>query len=140
MLYRSRLEQYRRRRSRSAARRHGAPMLRTPGCCRGKDGSTRVVPLGLRASEGGFEHSLWDLACRVSAYPGIRGMLYRSVRDGVIAWVVAPRPMTIPLRLLAATWAEEFAVLSPALHWSVHISDAAPPDAASFRCLFWRTT
>jgi hypothetical protein len=74
----------------------------------------------------------------VSAYSGIRGLLYRPIPDGVVVWIVAPRPMKKPLRLLAATWADEFAVLGPTLRWAIHVSDAPPPNASSYRCLFWR--
>jgi len=139
MIYRTRLDQYRRRRQRSASRRHGATASPFLGTCRSAAAAPCVVPLGLRASEVGFEGSLWDLACRVGAYPGIRGLLYRAVRDGVVVWVVAPPPMTTPLTLLAATWADEISLISPTHCWSIHISAAPPAPENGYRCLFWRT-
>jgi len=112
--------------------------LAAPACCRGKTTGTKVLPLGVRGSEGGFQQALWGLACRVHAYPGIHGLLYRARGDQIEVWVVAPPPMTTPLQVLAVAWAEEFSTLSPAFQWRIRVDNGPPADETGFRCLFWR--
>jgi hypothetical protein len=75
---------------------------------------------------------------RLTAYPGVRGLLYRRQQDLVELVIVAPPPMTAPLTLLVATWSEEIRMMCPNCTWRLHVLAAPPSNPEIFRCVFWR--
>lgn len=95
-------------------------------------------PLVARWPEAEFETLLWSLACKVTTYRGVRGMLYRRRGDRITVLLVAPCPMTRPLAILADAWARELSATGPGLAWDLLVREAAPEDSAGYRCLFWR--
>jgi hypothetical protein len=139
MGYRPSWEAYRRRRQRTALKRRGAQALEIPSACRSERGEVRVLPLVVEPAETALGELLWGLACRVTAYPGVRGMLYRRAGEKILVWIVAPCPMTRPLRLLASTWSRELAQADPSHLWALRVTHEEP-NADSLRCLFWRGT
>lgn len=137
MGYRPSWETYRRRRQRSALTRRGALSSAVPSPCRSGEGAVRVLPLVVASPHTAMEELLWGLACRVTSYPGVRGMMYRRREEKITVWIVAPCPMTRPLRLLAATWSRELAHADPSHLWALRVTKEAP-ESDGFRCLFWR--
>lgn len=99
----------------------------------------RVLPLVVQGPETTLGELLWGLTCKVATYPGVRGMLYRRVGEGVAVWIVVSSPMSRPMRLLAAVWARELWRADPGRCWSLRVHDDAPKADGTFRCLFWRT-
>lgn len=96
-----------------------------------------MLPLVVEPGESAPGDLLWGLACRVTAYPGVKGMLYRRAGEQILVWIVAPCPMTRPLRLLATTWSRELAQADPSHLWALRVTQGKP-EADSLRCLFWR--
>ena len=78
------------------------------------------------------------LGRRLSAYPGVLGLLYRERRDLFELAIVAPPPMTSPIRLLAATWQDELRLLCPSCALWFRVMPAPPGNAEAYSCILWR--
>lgn len=78
------------------------------------------------------------IARRLSAYLGVQGLLCARHEDAVELEIVAPPPMTAPLRLLVSTWQEELRSLCPACSWQTRVSPSPPGNADDYQCIFWR--
>jgi hypothetical protein len=131
----SRIQEYRRRRHRSAVRRRGLGTWKPTRECR----VSRAVLVGASRGPGDCQAAaLRAIGRRLSAYPGVRGLLYRNQGDTVDLAIVAPAPMTAPLSLLVATWDEEVRTICPACTWRLRVVHSPPGDADAYRCVFWR--
>ncbi len=81
---------------------------------------------------------LGQLIQQASAYPGLLGIFARALPGGVDLVIVAPRPMTRAVRVLAYAWGEALRRRCPWSGWGLTVSGVAPPPRSGFRCLFWR--
>lgn len=132
----TRMEQYRKRRHRTAIRRRGIELRRPRTCAVTSDcGAAREA--GGADFQDGFWSALTDFTRRVSSYPAVAGLLYRSKSGPAELCVVAPRPMTEPMRILVSTWAREFVDRFPGFDWVFKVLPAPPRDANTYKCAFW---
>ncbi|GAB4260326.1 MAG: hypothetical protein Kow0092_09090 [Deferrisomatales bacterium] len=132
-----RIEEYRKRRHRSALRRRGHPFGRPSG-------SLNVVvdvwalPVGPQDVDRKLYSALGAVTKKACSYPGVAGVLYRPGAAEINLHIVALRPMAAPMKMLAATWSEELRAQTPGVTWSVGVSPTTPPNLHEYRCLFWR--
>jgi hypothetical protein len=132
----TRIDEYRRRRHRGAAKRRGFTH-RIPAAC------ASPAANAARGNGGGFEgrgdarEALDILSQRLTAYIGVVGLLYRRHGGPIEVCIVARRPMTKPMQLLVSAWAEELWDLCPGLDWSFTVVSSPPDDADTYRCAFW---
>jgi len=87
---------------------------------------------------GGGSALLQDIVRRASAYIAVRGVLLRVDHGALRVRIVAARPMTKPMRLLATTWSAELGANAHGPCWDIGVLPDAPSDAGSWQWLFWR--
>lgn len=111
-----------------------------PQPCTAPGAFLREVPRQLSDLEAGLQRALGTVSRRLCAYPGVAGVLYQYTDNAVELRIVAPRPMTAPMRLLARAWSRELESSCPGFRWDLRVCAAPPPESAPFHCLFWRLT
>lgn len=135
----TRLEDYRRRRHRTARRRRGGARLGQPPHC--TDAFVAAVPDGLLDRDktaAALCAALPFLAWRLRAYWGVVGFLYRQAGTAVDLRVVAPIPMTGAVRQLTLGWLDQVQELCPSLQWRLRVASEPPDEEDAYRCVFWR--
>ena len=81
---------------------------------------------------------LQDIVRRASAYAAVRGVLLCVENGALRVRIVAARPMTKPMQLLATTWSAELGASAHSPCWDIGVLPDAPSDARSWQWLFWR--
>ncbi len=83
--------------------------------------------------------ALWTIARRIHRYPGVAGLLYRRIAETVEVLLVAPRPMTALMSILASAWNDELRNQHPTLDWDLKVRPSSPAEGESYHCLYWRS-
>ena len=131
-----RMDEYRRRRQKTARRRRGTPHRRP----RRPAFPREVAPASCSFENGlaeAFRDALRELALKACSYRAVTGLLYRCCGDRVSIQVVAPHPMTNPLRFVATTWREQLEDTHPGVTWSLRVSSVPPEPTDHYHCLYW---
>ena len=87
---------------------------------------------------GGGSALLRDIVRRASAYVAVRGVLLRVDNGALRVRIVAARPMTKPMQLLARTWSAELGANAHDPCWDIGVLPDAPSDAGPWQWIFWR--
>lgn len=139
MAQNSRIDEFRRRRYRATVRRRGTVQRTPPPACRDFRGFLRCAGKRLNDREQEYLPALWTIARRIHRYPGVAGLLHRRIAETVEVLLVAPRPMTALMRILASAWNEELRTQHPALDWDLKVRSTSPKEGEKYRCLYWRS-
>lgn len=139
MLQLKRLEDYHRRRRRTAHRRRGYVPFREPlSCSEALLSAVTTVPSDQAPPAAVLFAVLPFLAGHLRSCWGVSGLLYRPVGSAVELHVVALRPMRGAVRQLTSQWLQQVRDQFPSLRWKLHVAPEPPAEEEPYRCVFWR--